>query len=108
MYLMHPVTDFKIITNDLLIDATSIYNKSGSEDITYNPENTKKKVTKISMLCSTTGFIIDVKKFKTNDIKKDKKDNKKDFVTLIHDVKMIDEHLKSNNLLKIQKANIFI
>ena len=44
-------------TNLLLIDATSINNKYGSENVVMNPEYKKKKVTKLSLIVNTNGFI---------------------------------------------------
>ncbi len=43
-------------TNLLLIDATLINNKYGSENIVINPEY-KKKVTKLSIVCNDKNFI---------------------------------------------------
>ena len=73
-------------TNILLLDATSIYNKYGSENISINPEYKKKKVTKLSVLTNTNGFIYSILPFKINTI------NDK-YSTSVHDVKMIDEHI---------------
>jgi hypothetical protein len=89
---------FKNNTNILLLDATSIYNKYGSENISINPEYTKKKVTKVSVLTNTKGFIYSVLPFKINTI------NKK-YSTSIHDVKMIDEHIIDINKHKNIKNN---
>jgi len=95
-------------TNNFLIDATSIYNKNGSECISYNPENYKKKVTKISMLTRTDGFIIDVQQFKMNREKEDKNKNKKPYKTFVHDVKMINDHLNSNNFKNIKNNSKYL
>lgn len=53
-------------TNLLYIDATSIYNKKGSELVTINPENKKKKVTKLSLIVTKKGFITSIIPFDIN------------------------------------------
>lgn len=77
---------YKKNTNLLLIDATSINNKYGSESIVINPEYKKKKITKLSVISNKNNFIHSIEVFKIN--KKNKKYN-----TSIHDVKMINESL---------------
>lgn len=102
------VLSSKQVTNNLIIDACAINNKYGSESISYNPENTKKKVTKISLLANFNGFIIDIQNFKFNKEKKDKNKNKKTYKTFCHDVKMIDSHLESNNFKSIKNKSKYL
>ena len=47
----------------LLIDATSINNKYGSENIVINPEYKKKKVTKLSIVTNDKNFIHSIEVF---------------------------------------------
>jgi len=75
--------------NMLFIDSTSISNKYGSENITINPEYTKKKITKLSIISDESGFILSVVPF---NIKNKLNDNT---LTSVHDVKMIEETLKN-------------
>jgi transposase len=77
---------FKQNTNLLLIDATSINNKYGSECIVINPEYRKKKITKLSVVSNKDNFIHSVEVFEI------KNENKK-YNTSIHDVKMINKSL---------------
>ena len=77
---------FKLNTNLLLIDASSINNKYGNENVTINPEFKKKKITKLSFITNKNGFIYSVLPF---DIKN--KYNK--YSTSVHDVKMINSSL---------------
>ncbi len=79
-------------TNLLLTDAFSINNKFGSEEIVINPENKKKKVTKLAVVSSNDNFIHSVKNFELN------KQNEK-YNTAVHDVKMISKSLEE---VKIQ------
>lgn len=73
-------------TNLLLIDATSINNKYGSEYIVINPEYRKKKITKLSVVSNKDNFIHSVEVFEI------KNENEK-YNTSIHDVKMINKSL---------------
>jgi len=73
-------------TNLLLIDATSINNKYGSENITLNVEYKKKKVTKLSLITDNNGFIYSITPF-------DIKSKGKSYYTSVHDVKMIDKSI---------------
>ena len=75
-------------TNMLLIDATSINNKLGSENVTLNPEYRKKKITKLSIITNIYGFIYSIIPFKVKTITPIYK-------TAVHDVKMIKEGLES-------------
>lgn len=75
-----------IKTNLLLIDATSNTNKYGSENVVINPEYRKKKVTKLSLITNKNGFIYTVQPF---DIKNDHGN----YLTAIHDVKMISKNI---------------
>jgi hypothetical protein len=80
-------------TNLLLIDATSINNKYGSENVVMNPEYRKKKVTKLSLIVNTNGFIYSVSYF-------DIKNKNNNYSTAVHDVIMINK-----NLININKVN---
>lgn len=75
-----------IKTNLLLIDATSINNKYGSENVVINPEHKKKKITKLSLITNKKGFIYSVMPF-------DVKTHYTNYSTSIHDVKMINDTL---------------
>ena len=113
---------FKPSTNLLLIDATSINNKYGSENITLNPELKKKKITKLSFTVNKKGFIYSVLPF-------DIKNKYKNYSTSVHDVKMIkgsldeikyinnkskyfvllgDKAYKCNNIIKLNKKIVKI
>ena len=82
---------FKKNTNLLLIDATSINNKYGSECVTINPEYKKKKITKLSIISNKDNFIHSVEVFEI-------KNNEKKYKTSIHDVKMINKSLEKINV----------
>jgi hypothetical protein len=77
---------FKQNTNLLLIDATSINNKYGSENVVINPEYRKKKITKLSIVSNKNNFIHSVEVFKI-------KNENNNYKTAIHDVKMINKSL---------------
>ena len=80
-------------TNLLLIDATSINNKYGSENIVINVEYKKKKITKLSLITNKNGFIYSVVPF-------DIKTKNNNYSTSVHDVKMINK-----NINDIKNAN---
>jgi len=82
---------FKHNTNLLLIDATSINNKYGSECIVINPEYRKKKITKLSIITNKNNFIYSVEVFEI------KNENDK-YKTAVHDVKMINKSLNKVNV----------
>ena len=82
---------FKQNTNLLLIDATSINNKYGSECIVINPEYRKKKITKLSVVSNKNNFIHSVEVFEI------KNENDK-YKTSVHDVKMISKSLDKINI----------
>jgi len=82
---------FKQNTNLLLIDATSINNKYGSECIVINPEYRKKKITKLSVVSNKNNFIHSVEVFEI------KNENDK-YKTSVHDVKMISKSLDKINV----------
>jgi hypothetical protein len=87
--------NFKLNTNLLLIDATSINNKYGSESVVINPEYKKKKITKLSIISNEFNFIHSVEVF---DLKTQNKNY--NYNTSVHDVKMIKkslENVKINN-----------
>ena len=77
---------FKKNTNLLLIDATSINNKYGSECIIINPEYKKKKITKLSIVSNKDNFIHSVEVFEI-------KNSNDKYKTSVHDVKMINKSL---------------
>ena len=52
--------------NDLLIDASMIANKLGSENVTVNCEYTKKNCTKLSFIANTDKIILSVSPYKIN------------------------------------------
>lgn len=84
---------FKSNTNLLLIDATSINNKYGSESLIINPELKKKKITKLSVVSNNNNFIHSIEVF-------DLKTKNENYNTGVHDVKMIKkslEKIKINN-----------
>ncbi len=82
---------FKHNTNLLLIDATSINNKYGSECIVINPEYKKKKITKLSIITNKNNFIHSIEVFEI------KNENNK-YKTAVHDVKMINKSLDNVNI----------
>lgn len=77
---------FKSSTNLLLIDATSINNKYGSEQVVINPEYKKKKVTKLSIVSNDNNFIHSIEVF-------DLKTENDNYNTAVHDSKMIEKSL---------------
>jgi Ni,Fe-hydrogenase maturation factor len=79
---------FNYNTNLLFIDATSINNKYGSENIVINPEYKKKKVTKISVVSNNKNFIHSIEVF-------DLKTKNVNYNTAVHDSKMIEKSLKN-------------
>ena len=107
-----------------IIDASSISNLYGSENVTINPEYTKKKVTKVSLLCDKQKIITSLCLFKTHT--KEKKFKNKNIVTFEHDSKTIqntidngiknlkiekiigDGGYKTNNIIKNNKKKITI
>jgi len=84
------------IETDFFIDSTNVNNKSGSENISINPENKKKKITKITEICDADGFIKSVCFHEPNT--KFIKYLNKDVNTSIHDCKCINETLKNSNI----------
>jgi hypothetical protein len=77
-------------TNLLLIDATSINNKYGSENIVINAEYKKKKITKLSLVTNKKGFIYSVVPF-------DIKTKNYNYSTSVHDIKMVNKNLSDIN-----------
>lgn len=73
-------------TNLLLIDATSINNKYGSENVVLNVEYKKKKITKLSLITNKYGFIHSVIPF-------DIKNKNINYSTSVHDIKMVDKNI---------------
>jgi hypothetical protein len=66
-----------ITTNLMYVDATSINNKKGFENIAVNPENKKKKVTKLSVILNNKGFILSIVLFYINKTLSDGKTKQK-------------------------------
>ena len=89
-------------TNLLYIDATSIHNKKGNEGVIINHENKKKKITKLSVICTKEGFINSIVPFKINKILKN------EIKTGVHDVKMIDESLNNVHVIKNKSKNYYL
>ena len=89
---------YKQNTNLLLIDATSINNKYGSEYIVINPEYRKKKITKLSIISNKSNFIHSVEVFEI-------KNSNDKYKTSIHDVKMINKSL--NKIRVTNKSKYF-
>jgi hypothetical protein len=89
---------FKSQTNLLLIDATSINNKYGSEQIVINSEYKKKKITKLSIITNKNNFIHSIEVFNL-------KTQNKNYNTSIHDVKMISKSL--NKVIVNNKSKYF-
>lgn len=85
-------------TNLLLIDATSIYNKYGTENIVINPEYKKKKVTKLSIVTNDKNFIHSIEVF-------DLKTKNENYNTAVHDSKIIEKSL--NNIKIKNKSKYF-
>ena len=90
-----------ITTNLLLIDATSINNKYGSENIVINVEYKKKKITKLSLLTNPNGFIKSIIPF-------DIKTIMPSYSTSEHDVKMIKKNLINVKNGNNNKGNYYI
>ena len=80
-------------TNLLLIDATSINNKYGSENVVLNAEYKKKKITKLSLVTNKNGFIYSVIPF-------DIKNKNKNYNTSVPDVKMIKKSIEEIKNIK--------
>lgn len=89
---------FKSNTNLLLIDATSINNKYGSECVVLNPEYKKKKITKLSIVSNKNNFIHSVEVFEI-------KNSNDKYKTSVHDVKMINKSL--NNIIIKNESKYF-
>jgi len=89
---------FKQNINLLLIDATSINNKYGSENIVINPEYKKKKITKLSIITNKFNFIHSIESF-------DIKNKNENYNTSVHDVKMIKKSL--NKIIINNNSNYF-
>ncbi len=70
----------------LLIDATSINNKYGSERLVVNPEYKKEKITKLSIVTNKNNFIHSIEVF-------DLKIKNENYNVSVHDVKMIKKSL---------------
>ena len=79
--------------NNLLIDASMISNKLGSENVTINCEYTKKNCTKISFISNTDKILLSVTPYDVN--------NKDIDYNEINDIKNY-----KNNLKKIKKEKI--
>lgn len=90
----------KFNNNLLMIDATSINNQYGSENIVINPEYKKKKITKLSIISNKNGFIYSI-------INCNIKNKYKNYSTSVHDVKTINNSI--NEITNINnKSKYFI
>ena len=92
--------------SNVIIDATCISNKYGSENVSYNPEYKKKKVTKVSILCSENNMIVGVSFFKMHDKKIIFNEEEKIIQTFEHDSKTIQDTI--NKVDKSIKINDII
>lgn len=89
-------------TNLLYIDSTSIYNLRGYENIVINPENKKKKITKLSIISTKNGFITSIEPFIN------KQTLKNGSKTCVHDVKMINKTLENINNVNNKSKNFYL
>ena len=89
---------YKNNTNLLLIDAISINNKYDFECLGINPEYKKKKVTKLSIITSSNGFIYSIIPFNI-------KNKFKNYNTFVHYSKMINDSLTNIKNIKNIKNN---
>jgi hypothetical protein len=81
--------------NNLLINATMISNKLGSENVTVNCEYTKKNCTKISFISNTDKIILSVTPYDVN--------NKEIDYNEINEIKNQKKKLKKNKQNKIKE-----
>jgi hypothetical protein len=86
--------------NDLLIDASMIANKLGSENVTVNCEYTKKNCTKLSFIANTDKIILSVTPYKIND-----KEIDYDKINLIKKQKQEVKQQKKDKLKQIMIEN---
>jgi len=91
---------FKLNTNLLLIDTTSINNKYGNESIVINPEYKKKKITKLLIISNKFNFIHSVEVF-------DLKTQNENYNISVHDVKMIKNYYQKLKLIIIRITSIY-
>ena len=82
---------------DVLLDATCINNKYGGENVTINPEYTKKKVTKMSVITTNNKIIIGILPFKLKEKKIIYNKNEKIINTFEHDSKTIQGTINNIN-----------
>ena len=100
---------------DLLIDASMISNKLGSENVTVNCEYTKKNCTKLSFISNTDKILLSITPYDVNNkeidyneinqIKNDKNNLKKDKKDKIKELKKDYKELK-NKFKKMLKTGI--
>ena len=98
--------------NDLLIDASMIANKLGSENVTVNCEYTKKNCTKLSFIANTDKIILSVTPYKINDkeidydkinlIKKQKQEVKQQKKDKIKQIMIENKDLKTKLINKLK------
>jgi hypothetical protein len=94
------------VLKDFFIDSTAINNLRGSEKIIINPENKKKKITKITEISDVDGFVVSVS-FNNPYNKVINYNNKQTLIrTAKHDSKCIDEAY--HNIKNIDKSNIYL
>ena len=84
--------------NNLLIDASMMANKMGSENVTVNCEYTKKNCTKLSFVSNTDKIILSVTPYDIN--------NKEIDYNEINSIKKHKKELKENKKNKIKKLII--
>ena len=98
-------TDNDIVFNNsnLLIDASLINNKHGVENVSINPEYTKKNGTKISFITNTDKIFLSVTPFNINE-----KEIDYDELNKINSDKKQKRNEKKNNIKNIISENIFL
>lgn len=89
-------------TNLLYIDSTSVYNFKGNENVVINPENKKKKITKLSIISTKNGFIASIEPFLN------KQTLKNGVNTSVHDVKMINKTLENIKCINNESKNFYL
>lgn len=89
-------------TNLLYIDSTSIYNFKGNENVVINPENKKKKITKLSIISTKNRFITSIEPFIN------KQTLKNGSKTSVHDVKMINKTLENIKCINNKSKNYYL
>ena len=98
-------TDNDVVFNNsnLLIDASLINNKHGVENVSINPEYTKKNGTKISFITNTDKIFLSVTPFSINE-----KEIDYDELNKINSDKKQKQNEKKNNIKNIISENKFL